>query len=60
MIKFQHMISIYLVIAAIFLVSDVLARQNHQHARKYSSFPDYDDDLYLWIDEEQVKLFSGK
>lgn len=58
--KFHHMISIYLIVATIFLVSNVLARQNHQHARKYSSYPDYDNDLSLWINEAQVKRFSGK
>lgn len=58
--KFQHMISIYLIVGAIFLVSNVLARQNHQHARKYSTYPDYDNDLSLWINEAQVKRFSGK
>lgn len=58
--KFQHMISIHLIVASIFLVSNVLARQNHQHARKYSSYPDYDNDLSLWINEAQVKRFSGK
>lgn len=54
------MISIYLIVGAIFLVSNVLARQNHQHARKYSTYPDYDNDLSLWINEAQVKRFSGK
>lgn len=56
----QYMISIYLITCAIFLASNVIARQNNQHSRKYSSYPDYDNDLSLWIDEEQVKIFSGK
>lgn len=33
-------------------------RQHRPH-QKYS-FPDYDNDLSLWIDEQQVKRFSGK
>ncbi|XP_031621118.1 protein shifted isoform X2 [Contarinia nasturtii] len=57
--KFQHLISMYLVIGAIFLASNSLARQNHQHTRKYSTYPDYDNDLSLWISEAQVKRFSG-
>lgn len=56
----QRMISIYLITCAIFLTSNVIARQNRQHNRKYPSYPDYDADLSLWIDEEQVKIFSGK
>lgn len=56
----QHMISIYLIIGSLFLASNVIARQNHQHGRKYSPYPDYDNDLSLWIDEAQVKIFSGK
>lgn len=58
--KFQQMISVYLLLGMIFLALNVLARQNHQHARKYSTYPDYDNDLSLWIDEPQVKSFSGK
>lgn len=54
------MISIYLIIGSLFLASNVIARQNHQHGRKYSPYPDYDNDLSLWIDEAQVKIFSGK
>lgn len=57
---FQQMISVCLLLAMVFLASNVLARQNHQHARKYSTYPDYDNDLSLWIDEPQVKSFSGK
>lgn len=60
MFTVQRMISIYLIIDAIFLASNVIARQNHQHGRKYSSYSDFDNDLSLWIDEEQVKIFSGK
>lgn len=56
----QHMISIYLIIGSLFLASNVIARQNNQHARKYSPYPDYDNDLSLWIDEAQVRIFSGK
>lgn len=56
----QRMISIYLIICAIFLASNVIARQNQQRGRKYSSYPDHDNDLSLWIDEEQVKILSGK
>lgn len=59
MYTIQHMISI-LWITSIILASNVIARQNQQHGRKYASYPDYDNDLSLWIDEEQVKIFSGK
>lgn len=37
------------------------SRQYHQHDRKiYDPFLDANDDLSLWIDEQQVKIFSGK
>lgn len=52
----QQMISFYFIFGSIIFASLVLAREN-QYRR---IFPDYDNDLSLWIDEAQVKRFSGK
>lgn len=52
----QQMISFYIIFGSIIFASLVLAREN-QYRR---IFPDYDNDLSLWIDEAQVKRFSGK
>lgn len=52
----QQMISLYFIFGSIILASLVLAREN-QYRR---IFPDYDNDLSLWIDEAQVKRFSGE
>lgn len=53
--------------AAVYLISIMgiftpicQSRQYHQHDRKlYDTFLDANDDLSLWIDEQQVKIFSG-
>lgn len=48
----------YLMFTLTILTSSVVMRQHRPH-QKYS-FSDYDNDLSLWIDEQQVKRFSGK
>lgn len=51
----------YLIFITTILITNVQSRQHHQHSRKYSPYADSEcDDLSLWIDEQQVKRFSGK
>lgn len=50
----------YILFVSLIIISDVIAGKHRKHSRKHSLFPDYDNDLSLWIDEPQVKRFSGK
>lgn len=56
----------YLLLLSLAFVVDVTGRKNGKHSRKYSMISnnqndnDLDNDLSLWIDESQVKRFSGK
>lgn len=56
----------YLLLLSLVFVLDVNGRKNGKHSRKYSMISnnqndnDLDNDLSLWIDESQVKRFSGK
>lgn len=54
----QRISIFYLIALSTILISDVCTRQHRQHHQKYSN-PEYDNDLSLWIDEQQVKRFSG-
>lgn len=61
MLPMVSLVSYYLVLVTIFFAQNVELRQYHQHDRKmFDSFMNFDDDLSLWIDEQQVKIFSGK
>lgn len=61
MLPMVSLFSYYLVVVTNILAQNVDARQYHQHDRKmFDSFMNVDDDLSLWIDEQQVKIFSGK
>lgn len=52
-------VKIYLFFAlACTLLTHVWSRQNHQRKFHHSD-RDKDNDLSLWIDEQQVKMFSG-
>lgn len=46
-----------LIILSTLFVGSVVMR-HHQPLEKYT-FPEWDNDLSLWIDEQQVKRFSG-
>lgn len=56
----------YWLLLSLAFVVDVTGRKNGKHSRKYSMLSnspngnDLDNDLSLWIDESQVKRFSGK
>lgn len=50
-----------LVVITSILTSNIESRQYHQYDRKiFDPFPDPEEDLSLWIDEQQVKIFSGR
>lgn len=56
----MSLMKIPVLLIALILINDVAAEKHRKHSRKYSLFPDYDNDLSLWIDEPQVKRFSGE
>lgn len=67
MIRIEWFCYLLLLLSLMFAV-DVKGRKNGKHSRKYSMISninnqndnDLDNDLSLWIDESQVKRFSGK